>query len=824
MKKTIVSLAASVLTMTCIKTDSLAQLTKESNGIIYQTSFTANSGPAKVDQPGGAKNYMTTDLRGMWVTPEGKTYWSSPNDEANKTGGILDQNGKFDGAFTRDGGYGRNGGSAVSCNSKYIYQSNIQHEGCYDNPNTNDFGNKRYPCGEGNWYGVRRFHIDRSKGSAKFPTGSSWDASLLKLGLTQPSNQRHYVDGANGIFATETKLFVGDFWENKVKVYDSETMAFLYEWNVDKPDEITIDKDGKIWVISKPTSTSGSIKQFTETGTYIKEISTVANPVDLAISSKNELYVADAGIDCNIKVFTNLNSTPVYSKEIGIKGGIYVSSGSFKPGQAGPMRFQLLQSIKLDKDDNLYVGQAMFGSAIIESYTPANTLRWRVYGISFVNNSAIDPITERSYSNLNYENMDYSKFNGNEASYGGTTIDPFKYPEDRRLQNYTYAVLKVIVKNNIKYLYMSDPSGESMLVYKITSGSEIAKPFAEIIRSASNTTSTGAIWQDANDNGTRDAGETVENNNFWSACYAWYVDDEGSIWHANTRDWVVKFTLTAAGYSYNSSIKTNLPSDMSGKINTGMCRMIYEKSTDALYLFGFFDGGYEQIPNEADGTTAGRGVRKYTSWSTNPTLAWTKALPYQYANRSPLPPLAIKAVDIAGDYLFYTEVFAETFYQQKTFVMDKKSGDQVAFFEPDINIVGNKTGWVDHSFGISAHQRANGEYILLVEDDGYNKSVMYRFNPLPTLAIENTTSTNEQASIIVYPNPAKTTLMVSDSNSELKAENISVFDVYGRLQAIQSRKIGQGQVQIDLESLSKGTYILKSFINGIATSSKFVLE
>ena len=696
-----------------------------SNNWSYSTTFTANSGGAKDRQPGQGKTYMGVNLVGMWVSPAGKTYYNSPVDEGNKTGVILDVNGNFDGSFVQDGDYGRTVGGAVSTNSKYIYQSFLQRYECVDSNNMNQFGNKRYPCGEGNWYGIRRYNIDRTQGTAPFPTGVLFDASMLKLGIkgTYTDNPPFYT-GANGVFATETKLFISDYYNNTVRIFDSETMIEISSFNVPSPDEITMDKNNNIWVISKPLNSNGTIKQFTQNGTFIKEITIIANPKDITVNSQNELYVADASSDSNIKVFGNLTSTPVMNREIGNRGGIYVSSGGKKPGEAGDMRFQNLQSVKVDAQDNLYIGQAIFTSTVVEKYNVNNSLAWRKYGITFVNNSAIDPLTERSYSHLNYENMDYSKYNGAEASYGGTTIDPYKYPDDKRLKDFTYATVRVVNKSGIKYLYMIDPSANSVLVYKITSDSEIAKPFAELSRSpVSNNGSVGSIWQDANDNGIRDTGETIENNNFWSASYGWFVDINGDIYQANTRDYVAKFSFSNNNYSYSNTTKTAFESNFAGQVATGINRILYENSTDTMYLFGFFPNGYEGN----DGTTAGRGMKKYKNWSTNPTLEWTKYIPYDI-NRTSIPPLLIKAVALEGDYIFLVEVFSNTSYARNTYIFDKVTGNQITTLQPDVNIVGDEVGWVDHSFGMTVYKRNNGEYIISTEDDQYNKSVVYRLN------------------------------------------------------------------------------------------------
>jgi hypothetical protein len=38
-------------------------------------------------------------------------------------------------------------------------------------------------------------------------------------------------------------------------------------------------------------------------------------------------------------------------------------------------------------------------------------------------------------------------------------------------------------------------------------------------------------------------------------------------------------------------------------------------------------------------------------------------------------------------------------------------------------------GWVDHAYGLRAFKRSNGEYMVLIEDDGFARLIMYRWCP-----------------------------------------------------------------------------------------------
>ena len=77
----------------------------------------------------------------------------------------------------------------------------------------------------------------------------------------------------------------------------------------------------------------------------------------------------------------------------------------------------------------------------------------------------------------------------------------------------------------------------------------------------------------------------------------------------------------------------------------------------------------------------------------------------------------------AGDYVFVAEL-----YTARVDVYDARSGQLVGTLTPGPE-VGGTGGWVDVYLGIAASRRANGEYVVLVEDDARAKLLMYRWTP-----------------------------------------------------------------------------------------------
>lgn len=83
-------------------------------------------------------------------------------------------------------------------------------------------------------------------------------------------------------------------------------------------------------------------------------------------------------------------------------------------------------------------------------------------------------------------------------------------------------------------------------------------------------------------------------------------------------------------------------------------------------------------------------------------------------------------VAAAGDYVF-TGGWKE---RGRVYINRMSDGTPVGCFDPGPTVGGaDKTGWIDLLTGITAHRRANGEYLVFVEEDYRAKAILYRWKP-----------------------------------------------------------------------------------------------
>jgi hypothetical protein len=84
---------------------------------------------------------------------------------------------------------------------------------------------------------------------------------------------------------------------------------------------------------------------------------------------------------------------------------------------------------------------------------------------------------------------------------------------------------------------------------------------------------------------------------------------------------------------------------------------------------------------------------------------------------------------LAGDYLFLGMVKdgVQT-YASKVAILNAQTGQYVGTLQAGPE-VGGLGGWEDMAGSVQAMRRANGEYLILVEDDLRAKNLLFRWRP-----------------------------------------------------------------------------------------------
>ena len=693
----------------------------------------------------GKQQWVLQDVEDIFVDADGTLFTNVFWDEA---GGNVQQyrDGKLVRIAFHTHGWGFEGGGAVAANSKYVF---ICQKG--ENEGGQLKGNS-WPAAGFYWSGVsRRLRADMAKG-APFPDGHGKEGDVLPgsflpvLEIPQEKNSKER--GIRGLWATETQLFVSCSFDDSVKVFDTESMRLLKTWKAGRPNKICAGKSDRLWVLQEPANGENwKALCFTLDGELMPqriEFERSVLPTDICTDPHNRLLVADAGADQQIKIYDNLDTRPELKDTFGVKGGITAGPVA---GEFGGLRFNSPKGVGADSQGNIYVASSGSsaletgggGSTVLECYAPDGKLKWRVFGLEFIDLADLDPASDvDAYTKEEHFTLDFNRDAGQagqEWSYRGYTVNKFKYPDDPRLHIWSANTWLRRISGE-KFLFVSDMTGEFLQVYRFNPASdgEIAIPCAlfgkkhvDLKNYPPHQPAKGEwIWRDKNGNGAIDADE-YQSNNGADTDGIYVPDAEGSIWqasHNGTQIRCLPIQKLEAGvpvWDYSKARTWPKPAELDQ-----VRRVHYLPGQDSIIL-----GGNQADDHNQHWKPMGPVLCRYDNWSQTPKLRWRMVLPYEKGSKGHESAEPI-SFDVAGDYIFVAYC--------RGLKSDKIKNAFVKIYKlDDMSLAGNlscdaelgEIGLLDLVESVRAVRRANGEYVVFLEDDMKSKVVMFRWQAQP---------------------------------------------------------------------------------------------
>ena len=465
-----------------------------------------------------------------------------------------------------------------------------------------------------------------------------------------------------------------------VQVRNTSDLSLIRTFNVgDGARDITVDGANTLWVI-----VGTQIKHYSDTGTQLSgTITDVVKPMSLSLDNQGRLVVCEDGPRQQV-LFYSVSGTPSLVQTFGANGGL--RSGT--PGEIQPTKLFSLRGASTDSQGNIYVAISD-RETILRKFTSSGTLVWEVQSHAFLDSFDPNPVNDalEIYGCDEIFEMDYSKPPGQEWRLKAITRDPIAYPNDPRLSYGTCsAIIRTLSGRRILYTHGQYDSGYDIFSFE-NAPSQIARP-------------AGAV--------KRDKG------------WAWDVDDNGDIWQGETPGKTIRRYpfggLDTNGYPrYDEStpVETPVPAPFNR-----IQRIKYIAATDTMYL-----AGYTPEKGEVSWGLIGSVIARYDGWKAgNRTAAYVFDTPTDDEQLHP------KSLDVAGDYIFVAFVKSKSGKQGMVHVHSAASGAKVTELFPGPEVGGN-SGWVDIPYGIRVHERSNGEFLVVVEEDHRAKNIMYRWTP-----------------------------------------------------------------------------------------------
>jgi len=575
------------------------------------------------------------------------------------------------------------------------------------------------------------FYQGREKGFVRYPRANGTGSSIYL------SNQLLKGMAVNG-----TNLYLSDATANLVRVWSTSSMSETSSFALARPGAMAVDPaNGNLWIVQEKDATNpAKVLLYQPNGTKLTtEITDVLDPRGITVSA-NKVYVADSGTHQQIRIFNTSNG--LLNSTFGASGGIYSTHAGTKPGEVHPLKFNHPVAVGVDSGGNIFVacngpkgwwGTIGDGTGMeLRKFTSGGTLLWERLATEYVDCADAVPGTDGVdlYTKEARYQINYSQPPGQQWTYKAMTLDPFAYPGDPRITTPKPGGSYVRLINGQKFLFVTDMVGEYLNVFRFAANSEIAIPCVQFYRGV-DSNQVYWIWRDLNGNGQIDANEKTTST-YDRELYGWWVDTNGDVWTASKWNGAKRFPsggLDGNGipnYSFSTATPYSNPSEVGGYGSGGeLGRAHYVAASDTM-LLGAYTITNPKPSNETAWAMVGREILRYDNWTGARTLRYRITLPYVTNTAGTHESYSIKSFCAAGDY-----IFAIRSADARVYVYSLADGSLVTDFVPGPE-VGGHCGLIDIPVGLNAMKRANGDYVIMVEDDDQGKVLLMRWNPNPS--------------------------------------------------------------------------------------------
>jgi sugar lactone lactonase YvrE len=527
----------------------------------------------------------------------------------------------------------------------------------------------------------------------------------------------------HGLAASEQQVFAACA-DGRVRVFDVDLKP-LADWPAPSPGEVALDAQGHLWIVD---TEAGVVRRFEAKGRRLpQEVRFPAGilPADVAVTPDQRLLVADRGTNRQVRIYRHLDTAPALERTLGEPGGVFAGP---KSGAFGDRRFLAPIGVGGDARGNLYVACGPYagthgGTAILQSYAPDGRLNWRVLSTEWLDTVDVDRATDATAlfgSKYRYA-LDLARPPGRQWSLEAITLHPNKYPDDPRLKSAALGGVWHRWLHGRRYLFFPDMNGGSLFVFRFDPEheGEIAVFCAQL--------GTKELWVDQNGNGRKDPGESTPNPS--GETRGWFVEANGTVWQATLRNGLFEHPLAeilASGVPvYRAASRQSHP--MPAPF-TELRRVVYDRTHDTMFL-----AGSTKEARAEHWKPMGPNLVRYDDWRSARRLAWHEVLPHEKGKGGHE---SFEPFDFAveGDFVFVVYAGRLPSRQWPTgtvLVLARQDGRHVGHFQPD----GTRAGAVpmdalqDMVHSLNVFRRANGEYLVWIEDDGYTKNVLYRWQP-----------------------------------------------------------------------------------------------
>ena len=560
-------------------------------------------------------------------------------------------------------------------------------------------------------------------------------------------------------------LYCSDKTNARIHQLDTKDLSPIESLDVSadaaQPGRIAVDARGNLWVIDSADrhvhrydaddvrAVQGDIESPATRAQSSRAlpssfcIASIDKPSCLAVDRRRELlYVADNGEDYNVKVFDISGESPVLDGTVGVTGGAF--EGTTTKGRLGPLRLNGVYAIGVNAAGDLAVscgGASVWKGAEIrwlKQTDGAWTETALVRADQFCDGADVDDGDETAIYDMDFKyRMDYTQPPGQQWKNEAVTVCPFLFPHDPRRHdgNKTPGVTVRRVRGR-KFVYMSSQDDRFLMVYRLDPQrfGEILIPCGAFTHnhitrmephwgSAQPEGNYRWMWTDTDGDGSIDPDETHVLSHLTPGGTGWFVDRDGTIWDNGTwkvgggkvggqkRGHLLRFALTGIN-PHGVPVYGRRPeiTPVADPIR-GITYQVYDPEHDVMVLWG-----ETAEKRYTSGFKLSRAAICYDNWSTSREVRWLFDK-FQTSTTG-----AVHHCWAEGDFMFAGR------RDGHVQVHDMADGAHLFSIHAGPE-TGHRDGSLDHGPALlRVHRRACGEYLILEEESGHCKLMLYQWS------------------------------------------------------------------------------------------------
>ena len=675
---------------------------QEPPSLIYSTTWVGNTF-------GGGPRWIQNFAEDLCVLADGTCVVGSFWDEGGREVGLYKDRqpiAKLDHTHMR-------GGKAVVATAKYVFYAHTCAREDQPEVKAGEAPRHKPIC----LFGVSRWTLDGK--TAPFKDGATHHKNMWVFNEALDNH-----DLIPRGLATDGKLlYLADTSANRIRVLDVETMRPIRDFPADKPERLTVDQAGNVWVI---VTGGHKIISFTADGRLREQAVTMSRDsiaAALVFSPNGQLVVADHGPRQQLLYFDVSHANAELVDTFGDEGGMFAGP---HPGRAGPTRLAMPTGAGFDAEGNLYVTcNVPHGGTVIRAFTPAKNLIWELLGLEFV--SVADAVPGTNGRELltasNRYAFNYDSQPGQGWRWQALTFNPFRSPDDLRqhlsvlqcatsvrvLEGKTFLCQRGMWQG-VLGIYRQE--GE-IFVPSVILSSEQLKVEKSDWKPKGQPDKGRWFWRDKNGNGRFDDDEYTPTEGPSGEYWASNVDTGGDIWQAGRESGIWRWRFNGLDQQGNPKYDSKPDHWPMPQPFTDLLRTEYDPETDTMYLTG---QTRDRPISGGEWGTAGTVAVRFDSWTQSPTQRFRIDFPYRPGSQF------MVSFHAVGDLLFAVDCKSA-----HVSVYENRAGKFLGLLKPGPEVHG-ESGWVDFRDAIRATRLNDGNYLVMVEEDYKGKVMIYHLD------------------------------------------------------------------------------------------------